>query len=77
MFVLHYVDCLFDFNAITLYYLGSNLFNWCLSAGEEALPGDAQLLQGDVKDLARDEWMTVLPPERQVCIQVRLYFLLL
>ncbi|CAM6101542.1 unnamed protein product [Calypogeia fissa] len=38
---------------------------WRKLRGEEALPGDAELLRGDVKDPGRDEWMTKLPPERQ------------
>ncbi|KAG6543258.1 hypothetical protein Mapa_015339 [Marchantia paleacea] len=38
---------------------------WRKLRGEEAQPGDAELLMGEAKEPARDEWMTVLPPERQ------------
>jgi len=34
--------------------------------GEEE-EGDDELLRGP-QDVARDEWMTKLPPERQVCL---------
>ncbi|KAL2614243.1 hypothetical protein R1flu_025935 [Riccia fluitans] len=38
---------------------------WRKLRGEEAEPGDAELLMGEAKEPKRDEWMTVLPPERQ------------
>ncbi|KAL3698923.1 hypothetical protein R1sor_016945 [Riccia sorocarpa] len=38
---------------------------WRKLRGEEAEPGDAELLTGEMKEPKRDEWMTVLPPERQ------------
>lgn len=36
------------------------------NTGEEE-EGDDELLRGP-QEVARDEWMTKLPPERQVCI---------
>jgi hypothetical protein len=32
----------------------------------EAQPGDDEILRGGPQEPSRDEWMTALPPERQV-----------